>query len=117
MEGPTPVSSLLHAATMVTAGVFLITRCNIFFYFSYTIPIYIIFIGSTTSLFASLIGFFQNDLKKVVAYSTCSQLLRPNRSLTFRIFADEDDDHDSSGLSRVGQINESVSLGLVNSVL
>jgi NADH-ubiquinone oxidoreductase chain 5 len=74
MEGPTPVSSLLHAATMVTAGIFLTTRCNVFFYFSYSVPIYIIFIGSTTSLFASLIGYFQNDMKKIVAYSTCSQL-------------------------------------------
>lgn len=74
MEGPTPVSSLLHAATMVTAGIFLTTRCNTFFYTSYGVPIYIIFIGATTSLFASLIGYFQNDLKKIVAYSTCSQL-------------------------------------------
>ena len=74
MEGPTPVSSLLHAATMVTAGIFLTVRCNVFFYTSHIIPIYIIFIGATTSLFASLIGYFQNDLKKIVAYSTCSQL-------------------------------------------
>lgn len=74
MEGPTPVSSLLHAATMVTAGIFLTIRCSFLFTSSSYIAIYIIFIGSVTSFFSSLIGLTQNDLKKIVAYSTCSQL-------------------------------------------
>ena len=74
MEGPTPVSSLLHAATMVTAGIFLTVRCSFLFNFSYNIPVFIIFIGSITSFFSSLIGVSQYDLKKIVAYSTCSQL-------------------------------------------
>ena len=74
MEGPTPVSSLLHAATMVTAGVFLTVRCSYMFHYSYYITIYIIFIGALTAFFSSLIGVTQNDIKKIVAYSTCSQL-------------------------------------------
>ena len=74
MEGPTPVSSLLHAATMVTAGIFLTLRCSFLFNFSYSLPIFIIFIGAVTSFFSSLIGVTQYDLKKIVAYSTCSQL-------------------------------------------
>lgn len=74
MEGPTPVSSLLHAATMVTAGIFLTVRCSFLFNYSYDLPIFIIFIGSITSFFSSLIGVTQYDLKKIVAYSTCSQL-------------------------------------------
>lgn len=74
MEGPTPVSSLLHAATMVTAGIFLTVRCSFLFNYSYNLPIFIIFIGSITSFFPSLIGVSQYDLKKIVAYSTCSQL-------------------------------------------
>lgn len=74
MEGPTPVSSLLHAATMVTAGIFLTLRFSFFFNSSSYIPIYIIFIGSLTAFFSSIIGVAQHDLKKIVAYSTCSQL-------------------------------------------
>jgi proton-translocating NADH-quinone oxidoreductase chain L len=74
MEGPTPVSSLLHAATMVTAGVFLIIRCSFFFELSSFVLFLVMIIGGLTALFASLIGFFQYDLKKVIAYSTCSQL-------------------------------------------
>lgn len=74
MEGPTPVSSLLHAATMVTAGIFLTVRCSFLFTYSNNIPIFIIFIGSITGFFSSIIGFTQHDLKKIVAYSTCSQL-------------------------------------------
>lgn len=74
MEGPTPVSSLLHAATMVTAGIFLIVRCSFLFTMSMDLPIYIILIGSITSFFSAFIGATQNDLKKIVAYSTCSQL-------------------------------------------
>jgi len=74
MEGPTPVSALIHAATMVTAGVFLITRCSFFFEFSPFILNFIILVGSTTAFFASTTGLFQNDMKKVIAYSTCSQL-------------------------------------------
>jgi len=74
MEGPTPVSALIHAATMVTAGVFLISRCSYLFEFSpFTLNI-IILIGSATAFFAATTGLFQNDMKRVIAYSTCSQL-------------------------------------------
>lgn len=74
MEGPTPVSALIHAATMVTAGVFLIARCSIFFEYSPTILLFVSIIGSCTAFVAGSIGLVQNDLKKVIAYSTCSQL-------------------------------------------
>lgn len=74
MEGPTPVSALLHAATMVTAGVFLIIRCSLILEYSAFILFLIMFIGVFTALFSSLIGFFQYDIKKIIAYSTCSQL-------------------------------------------
>jgi proton-translocating NADH-quinone oxidoreductase chain L len=74
MEGPTPVSSLIHAATMVTAGIFLILRCSFVFELVPTVLLWIVFFGSLTTFFASSIGIFQNDLKKIVAYSTCSQL-------------------------------------------
>ena len=74
MEGPTPVSSLLHAATMVTAGVFLILRCSFLFEFSNIVLFFIVIIGGVTALFSSIIGVFQYDMKKIIAYSTCSQL-------------------------------------------
>jgi proton-translocating NADH-quinone oxidoreductase chain L len=74
MEGPTPVSALIHAATMVTAGVFLIVRASIFFEFSIYISDVLLLIGALTALFASTTACFQNDLKKIIAYSTCSQL-------------------------------------------
>jgi len=74
MEGPTPVSSLIHAATMVTAGIFLILRMSFLFNTIPDILITIFFWGALTSLFSSLIGIMQSDLKKVIAYSTCSQL-------------------------------------------
>lgn len=74
MEGPTPVSALIHAATMVTAGVFLVVRSSFLFEHSYNILIFISLIGGLTSLFSGLIGVFQYDIKKIVAYSTCSQL-------------------------------------------
>jgi len=74
MEGPTPVSALIHAATMVTAGVFLVIRLSPIFETLPSILLIIIFIGSLTSFFSSIIGLTQNDLKKVIAYSTCSQL-------------------------------------------
>ena len=74
MEGPTPVSALIHAATMVTAGVFLIIRMSPFFELTPTILIVIVFVGSITAFFSSTVGLTQNDLKKVIAYSTCSQL-------------------------------------------
>lgn len=74
MEGPTPVSALIHAATMVTAGVFLIIRLSPLFEFTSTILLCVIIIGSLTAFFSSTIGLTQNDLKKVIAYSTCSQL-------------------------------------------
>lgn len=74
MEGPTPVSALIHAATMVTAGVFLILRCSFLFELSSTILLVLVFVGSLTALFAASVGLTQNDIKKVIAYSTCSQL-------------------------------------------
>ena len=74
MEGPTPVSALIHAATMVTAGVFLIIRMSPFFEQTPTILILVVLFGSITAFFTSTIGLTQNDLKKVIAYSTCSQL-------------------------------------------
>jgi NADH-ubiquinone oxidoreductase chain 5 len=74
MEGPTPVSALIHAATMVTAGVFLIIRCSFIFEFSNNILVFIGLIGSFTCLFSAIVGVFQFDIKRIVAYSTCSQL-------------------------------------------
>lgn len=74
MEGPTPVSALIHAATMVTAGVFMIARCSPLFEYSPTALIVITFAGSLTSFLAATTGILQNDLKRVIAYSTCSQL-------------------------------------------
>jgi NADH-ubiquinone oxidoreductase chain 5 len=74
MEGPTPVSALIHAATMVTAGIFLLARSSfIYEYASYALSVVTI-IGSLTAFFASTTGLVQNDLKRVIAYSTCSQL-------------------------------------------
>ncbi len=74
MEGPTPVSALIHAATMVTAGVFLIARCSPIFEYSNFVLKLIILVGSITAFFAGTVGLLQNDLKRVIAYSTCSQL-------------------------------------------
>lgn len=74
MEGPTPVSALIHAATMVTAGVFLVIRCSYIFEYSPLVKSFIIFIGAVTAFFAATTGLFQNDMKRVIAYSTCSQL-------------------------------------------
>jgi len=74
MEGPTPVSALIHAATMVTAGIFLIVRCSPLFEYSSTILNLIMVIGSLTAFFAATLGLVQNDIKKIIAYSTCSQL-------------------------------------------
>jgi proton-translocating NADH-quinone oxidoreductase chain L len=74
MEGPTPVSALIHAATMVTAGVFLVIRCSYLFEFSPLALNLVALVGSCTAFFAATTGLFQNDLKKVIAYSTCSQL-------------------------------------------
>ena len=74
MEGPTPVSALLHAATMVTAGVFLIIRCSPLIEYNPWILSLLLIIGGITCFFSATIGLFQNDLKKVIAYSTCSQL-------------------------------------------
>lgn len=74
MEGPTPVSALIHAATLVTAGVFLIIRCSPLFEFSQTVLVFIMFIGGLTAFLAATIAITQDDIKKVIAYSTCSQL-------------------------------------------
>ena len=74
MEGPTPVSALIHAATMVTAGVFLVVRCSPIYEYSPIILSFITVIGMSTALFAASIALVQNDIKKIIAYSTCSQL-------------------------------------------
>ena len=74
MEGPTPVSALIHAATMVTAGVYLVARCTPLFLLSSAAQIVILTIGGITALMAALIALTQNDLKRVLAYSTVSQL-------------------------------------------
>lgn len=74
MEGPTPVSALIHAATMVTAGVFLICRCSPLLQFAPNVSIIITVVGGMTAFFAATTGLLQNDLKRVIAYSTCSQL-------------------------------------------
>ena len=74
MEGPTPVSALIHAATMVTAGVFLIARCSFMFEYSPNVLAIITVVGAITCLFAATIAIAQTDIKKIIAYSTCSQL-------------------------------------------
>ncbi len=74
MEGPTPVSALIHAATMVTAGVFLVCRCSPLFEHAPDAAAFVTFIGATTAFFAASVGLFQHDIKRVIAYSTCSQL-------------------------------------------
>jgi NADH-ubiquinone oxidoreductase chain 5 len=74
MEGPTPVSALIHAATMVTAGVFLIARSSCLFEYSLNISQVVTVFGACTAFFAASVGLLQNDLKRVIAYSTCSQL-------------------------------------------
>jgi NADH-quinone oxidoreductase subunit L len=74
MEGPTPVSALIHAATMVTAGVFMVARLSPLFELSPTAQTFVTFIGATTAFFAGTIGLVQNDIKRIIAYSTCSQL-------------------------------------------
>ncbi|MGC1235893.1 MAG: NADH-quinone oxidoreductase subunit L, partial [Xanthobacteraceae bacterium] len=74
MEGPTPVSALIHAATMVTAGVFMVARLSPLFSLSPGASGFVTFIGATTAMFAATVGLVQNDIKRIVAYSTCSQL-------------------------------------------
>jgi len=74
IEGPTPVSALIHAATMVTAGVYLVARCSPIFEFAPKVLIVVTIIGAITAFFAGATGLLQNDIKRVIAYSTCSQL-------------------------------------------
>ena len=74
MEGPTPVSALIHAATMVTAGVFLVVRCSPIYEYSPLILNLITIVGMTTAFFAATVALVQTDIKKIIAYSTCSQL-------------------------------------------
>ena len=74
MEGPTPVSALIHAATMVTAGVFMVARLSPLFDLAPAALAFVTFIGATTAFFAATVGLVQNDIKRIIAYSTCSQL-------------------------------------------
>ena len=74
MEGPTPVSALIHAATMVTAGVFMVARLSPLFSLSPDASGFVTLIGATTAIFAATVGLVQNDIKRIIAYSTCSQL-------------------------------------------
>src|SRR5439155_11652832 len=74
MAGPTPVSALIHAATMVTAGLYMVTRTNVIFQHSQTMMLVVAVVGAFTAIFAATIGITQNDIKKVLAYSTISQL-------------------------------------------
>jgi NADH-quinone oxidoreductase subunit L len=74
MEGPTPVSALIHAATMVTAGVFLVCRMSPLMEYAPEAMNFVVFLGATTAFFAATVGLVQNDIKRVIAYSTCSQL-------------------------------------------
>ncbi|MDF1587846.1 MAG: NADH-quinone oxidoreductase subunit L [Gammaproteobacteria bacterium] len=74
MEGPTPISALIHAATMVTAGIFMVTRMSPLFEFSETALTFVLVIGAITALFMGFLGLIQNDIKRVIAYSTLSQL-------------------------------------------
>ncbi|WP_373635551.1 NADH-quinone oxidoreductase subunit L [Yoonia sp. SS1-5] len=74
MEGPTPVSALIHAATMVTAGVFLVCRMSPLMEYAPQAQSFIVFLGASTAFFAATVGLVQNDIKRVIAYSTCSQL-------------------------------------------
>ena len=74
MEGPTPVSALIHAATMVTAGVFMVARLSPLFEASPIAMTVVLVVGAITAFFAATVGLVQNDIKRVIAYSTCSQL-------------------------------------------
>ncbi|EYU24414.1 hypothetical protein MIMGU_mgv1a020495mg, partial [Erythranthe guttata] len=74
VEGPTPVSALIHATAMVTTGVFMIARCSPLFEYPHTALIVVTFAGAMTSFLAPTTGILLNDLKRVIAYSTCSQL-------------------------------------------
>src|SRR5579871_4374410 len=74
MEGPTPVSALIHAATMVTAGVFMVARLSPLFELAPDAQAFVMLVGATTAFFAATVGLVQNDIKRIVAYSTCSQL-------------------------------------------
>ncbi len=74
MEGPTPVSALIHAATMVTAGVFMVARLSPLFELAPVALMVVTLVGATTAIFAATVGLVQNDIKRIIAYSTCSQL-------------------------------------------
>ena len=74
MEGPTPVSALIHAATMVTAGVFMVARMSPMYLYAEYANFFVTFVGASTAIFAATIAITQNDIKRVIAYSTCSQL-------------------------------------------
>src|SRR5437588_1528422 len=91
MEGPTPVSALIHAATMVTAGVFMVARLSPLFELAPTAQAVVMFFGATTAFFAAPVGLVQNDIKRIVAYSTCSQLELGRASCRERVCVTEGD--------------------------
>ena len=101
---------------MVTAGVFLIARCSPIYEFATTIKEIIVLFGATTAFFAATVGLLQNDLKKVIAYSTCSQLLRPHRfSINQNRFIGRGWQFYTAGYISALLPNEAVVLGLMNS--
>ena len=83
---PTPVSALIHAATMVTAGVYLLMRSSPLIEYSSTVLLICLWLGAITTVFSSLVGLFQQDIKKVIAYSTMSQLAREQYRKFFYMF-------------------------------
>ena len=99
MEGPTPVSALIHAATMVTAGVFMVARLSPLFELAPQALQVVTLVGAVTAFFAATVGLVQNDIKRVIAYSTCSQLgymfVASASALTARAFSTSSRTHSS----------------------
>ena len=74
MEGPTPVSALIHAATMVTAGIYMVARLSPLYVLAEDVSLFILYVGSITAFFLGIVALVQNDIKRIIAYSTCSQM-------------------------------------------
>ena len=74
MEGPTPISALIHAATMVTAGIYMVARLSPLYVLAEDVSLFILYVGSITAFFLGLVALVQNDIKRIIAYSTISQL-------------------------------------------